>query len=46
MLQARAVSEPRKCCPDIIGVIGHTPLVELKRIAPKENVRLFAKLEF
>jgi cysteine synthase len=46
MLQARAVREPRNCCPDIIGVIGHTPLVELKRIAPKEGVRLFAKLEF
>jgi cysteine synthase len=46
MLQARAVSEPRKCCPDIIGVIGHTPLVELKRLAPKPGVRLFAKLEF
>jgi cysteine synthase B len=46
MLGARPLKEPRKCCPDLIGVIGHTPLVELKRLAPKEGVRLFAKLEF
>jgi cysteine synthase B len=46
MLEARPLKEPRKCCPDIIGVIGHTPLVELKRMSPKESVRLFAKLEF
>jgi [CysO sulfur-carrier protein]-thiocarboxylate-dependent cysteine synthase len=30
----------------VIGVIGNTPMVELKRISPKESVRLFAKLEF
>jgi cysteine synthase len=46
MLQARPVKEPRRCCPDIVGVIGNTPMVELKRLAPKESVRLFAKLEF
>jgi [CysO sulfur-carrier protein]-thiocarboxylate-dependent cysteine synthase len=46
MLQARPVKEPGKCCPDIVGVIGNTPIVELKRLAPKEGVRLFAKLEF
>jgi [CysO sulfur-carrier protein]-thiocarboxylate-dependent cysteine synthase len=46
MLQARPVREPRQCCPDIIGLIGNTPMVELKRLAPKEGVRLFAKLEF
>jgi [CysO sulfur-carrier protein]-thiocarboxylate-dependent cysteine synthase len=46
MLDDRLVSEPRKCCPDIVGVIGHTPLVELKRLSPKDSVRLFAKLEF
>jgi cysteine synthase B len=46
MLEARPVKEPRRCCPDIIGAIGHTPLVELKRLSPKESVRLFAKLEF
>src|SRR3954453_12330984 len=46
MLQARPVKEPGKCCPDIVGVIGNTPMVELKRLAPKESVRLFAKLEF
>jgi cysteine synthase len=46
MLQARPVKDPRPCCPDVIGVIGNTPMVELKRLAPKEGVRLFAKLEF
>jgi [CysO sulfur-carrier protein]-thiocarboxylate-dependent cysteine synthase len=46
MLDARPVQEPRRCCPDLVGVIGNTPLVELKRLSPKENVRLFAKLEF
>jgi cysteine synthase B len=46
MLEARPLKEPRRCCPDIVGVIGQTPLVELKRLSPKESVRLFAKLEF
>ena len=46
MLEAGRVKEPRNCCPDIVGVIGNTPIVELKRLAPKEGVRLFAKLEF
>jgi [CysO sulfur-carrier protein]-thiocarboxylate-dependent cysteine synthase len=46
MLQARPVKEPRRCCPDLLGIIGRTPMVELKRLSPKENVRLFAKLEF
>jgi cysteine synthase len=46
MLQARPVREPRRCCPDLVGVIGNTPLVELKRLSPKDSVRLFAKLEF
>jgi [CysO sulfur-carrier protein]-thiocarboxylate-dependent cysteine synthase len=46
MLSARPVREPRPCCPDLVGVIGNTPIVELKRLSPKEGVRLFAKLEF
>jgi [CysO sulfur-carrier protein]-thiocarboxylate-dependent cysteine synthase len=47
MLEARPLREPwGKCCPDVIGAIGNTPLVELKRLSPKEGVRLFAKLEF
>src|SRR3954452_9878800 len=46
MLQARPVREPRRCCPDIVGVIGNTPIVELKRLAPKEGGRVFAQLEF
>src|SRR5919202_1069929 len=43
---ARLVREPRRCCPDVVGIIGNTPLVELKRLSPKESVRVFAKLEF
>ncbi len=38
--------EPPKCCPDVIGAIGDTPIVELKKLSPKPGVRLFAKLEF
>jgi len=30
---------------DIVEAIGHTPLVELKRLSPKPGVRIFAKLE-
>ena len=30
---------------DVVESIGNTPLVELKRLSPKEDVRIFAKLE-
>jgi cysteine synthase B len=30
---------------DILGAIGHTPLVEIPRMSPNPNVRIFAKLE-
>src|SRR5579871_4010691 len=30
---------------DIVQAIGHTPLVELKRLSPKPGVRICAKLE-
>src|ERR671916_1965905 len=30
---------------DIVEAIGHTPLVELRRFAPKPGVRIWAKLE-
>ncbi len=30
---------------DVVQAIGHTPLVELKRLSPKPGVRLYAKLE-
>src|SRR3989449_2102213 len=46
MLSARPLKEPGGCCPDVSGATGPTPLVELKRLSPKESVRLFAKLEF
>src|SRR5213592_40108 len=30
---------------DIVQAIGHTPLVELRRLSPKPGVRIWAKLE-
>jgi [CysO sulfur-carrier protein]-thiocarboxylate-dependent cysteine synthase len=30
---------------DIVEAIGHTPLVELKRLSPRPGVRIYAKLE-
>jgi cysteine synthase B len=30
---------------DILDAIGHTPLVEVRRMSPNPNVRIFAKLE-
>jgi cysteine synthase B len=30
---------------DIVAAIGHTPMVELRRMAPNPGVRLFAKVE-
>jgi [CysO sulfur-carrier protein]-thiocarboxylate-dependent cysteine synthase len=30
---------------DIVAAIGHTPLVELRRLSPKAGVRIYAKLE-
>jgi cysteine synthase B len=30
---------------DLLGLIGNTPLVELSRLSPKPDVRLYAKLE-
>jgi cysteine synthase len=30
---------------DVVQAIGHTPLVELRRLSPKAGVRLYAKLE-
>ncbi len=31
--------------PSIVDAIGHTPLVEIPRLCPNPNVRLYAKLE-
>src|ERR1051326_3839676 len=30
---------------DLVQSIGHTPLIELKRLSPKAGVRIWAKLE-
>ena len=30
---------------DVLALVGHTPIVELKHCSPKPGVRLFAKLE-
>jgi cysteine synthase len=30
----------------MLGLVGNTPIVELKRLSPKEGVRIFAKLEY
>jgi [CysO sulfur-carrier protein]-thiocarboxylate-dependent cysteine synthase len=35
----------RRLAPSLLDLIGGTPLVELTRLAPKEGVQLFAKLE-
>jgi [CysO sulfur-carrier protein]-thiocarboxylate-dependent cysteine synthase len=35
----------RDSSPDLIAAIGNTPMVELRRLAPSREVRIFAKLE-
>ena len=35
----------RKAYKGILGTIGNTPMVELQRLSPKPEVRIFAKLE-
>jgi [CysO sulfur-carrier protein]-thiocarboxylate-dependent cysteine synthase len=36
---------PPDTAPDLLATIGNTPMVELRRLAPHDGVRLFAKLE-
>lgn len=38
------MAHPRR--HDILALIGNTPLVELRHLAPRPGVRLFAKLEY
>jgi cysteine synthase len=35
----------RVVAPSLLDLVGHTPLVELSRISPKDSVRIYAKLE-
>jgi cysteine synthase B len=42
---ARGRGRRPAACGDIVQAIGHTPLVELKRLSPKPGVRIWAKLE-
>ena len=35
----------RTAAPDLLGLVGNTPLVELTRLAPRPGVHLYAKLE-
>ena len=46
MLDSAPTPRSRPCCPDIVGVIGNTPMVELRKLSPKPGVRILAKLEF
>ena len=47
--EARRVQDPGKrvarAIPGLLESIGHTPLVELKRIWPRGGARILAKLE-
>jgi cysteine synthase B len=48
MAMAMPPLENRPCAGrygDIVQSIGHTPLIELKRLSPKPGVRIWAKLE-
>jgi cysteine synthase B len=40
-----AARPPTRILADIVEAIGHTPMVELRRLAPTPRVRLFAKIE-
>jgi cysteine synthase len=39
------VPDVRAAAPSLLDLIGSTPLVELSRLSPKRDVRLYAKLE-
>ncbi len=39
------MSDRLRVVEDLLGLIGNTPLVELPRLSPKPEVRLYAKLE-
>jgi [CysO sulfur-carrier protein]-thiocarboxylate-dependent cysteine synthase len=39
------MSDRLRVVEDLLGLIGNTPLVELARLSPKPEVRLYAKLE-
>ncbi len=41
-----STSTPLRTASDITGLIGHTPLVQLRRLVSSDHADLFAKLEF
>ncbi|MBI4171314.1 MAG: pyridoxal-phosphate dependent enzyme, partial [Actinobacteria bacterium] len=45
LLPAMAGGQGPALAPSLLDLIGHTPLVELSRLSPSEDVKLYAKLE-
>jgi cysteine synthase A len=39
-------TSPLRIAADITQLVGHTPMLQLRRIAPSESAAVFAKLEF
>src|SRR5919197_3775370 len=44
-LSHRFARETTTTSSSLLGLVGNTPLVELRQLAPKPSVRLYAKLE-
>ncbi len=40
-----AIRPPTGILDDVVAAIGHTPMVELRRLSPSPGVRLYAKVE-
>jgi cysteine synthase len=40
-----AIRPPAGILDDVVAAIGHTPMVELRRLSPSPGVRLYAKVE-
>src|SRR5919204_78378 len=46
MIEGRLLKEPRKCCPDIVGVIGNTPLVDRKIVVSNRDAIVWTQKLF